>query len=108
MSLRRSLWLTAGFLVAVLLLFLVISQLFPLNLLSVQQKPNQLPQQLHDYYVIIDEATGVELMYVPLVVSSGDEVITENDKRYTVVRIEENRAYARFVEDVSYKQDQRK
>ena len=108
MSLPRPLWLTAGFLVAVLLLFLILSHLFPLNLLSVQQKPNQLPQQLHDYYIIIDEATGAELMYVPLVVSIGDEVITENDKRYTVVRIEENRAYSRFVENVSYKQDQRK
>ena len=107
MTLRRSLWLMACFLVAVLILALVTSQIFPLNLLSVQQKPNHPPQQLYDYYIIIDEATGVDLMAVPLLVSIGDEVITESNQRYTIVRVEENRAFARFVENVSYPQQQR-
>ncbi|SMC43961.1 hypothetical protein SAMN04488500_10331 [Sporomusa malonica] len=28
----------------------------------------------------------------------GDELVTDTNKRYTVVKVEENRAYARFVE----------
>ncbi len=77
--------------------------LLPLNILSIQQKPEQAPQKVHDYYLIIDENSGETLMYVPLVVSIGDEVITEANKRYRIVRVEENRAYARFVEDINIK-----
>jgi len=40
-------------------------------------------------------------MYVPLVVSVGDELISEDNRYYRIVRIEENRAYARFVRDVN-------
>lgn len=73
----------------------------PLNFMSVQQKPEQAPQQIYDYYIIIDEKTGQSLMYVPLVVSPGDEVITENNQRFRVIRLEENHAIARYVEDVN-------
>jgi hypothetical protein len=72
----------------------------PLNFLSVQQKPEQAPQKIYDYYLIIDEKTNQSLMYVPLVVSPGDEVITENNQRFRVIRVEENRAIASYVEDV--------
>ena len=73
--------------------------ILPLNILSVQQKPDT--QQLYDYYIILDEIDGHSLMYVPLVVNVGDEVLTDENKRYKVTRIEENRAFARFVEDVN-------
>lgn len=73
----------------------------PLNFLSVQQKPEQAPQTLYDYYIIVDEKTNQSLMYVPLVVSPGDEVITENNQRFRVIRLEENRAIASYVEDVN-------
>jgi hypothetical protein len=73
----------------------------PLNFMSVQQKPEQAPQKIYDYYLIIDEKTNETLMYVPLVVSPGDEVITEKNQRFRVVKVEENRAIARYVEDVN-------
>jgi len=73
--------------------------ILPLNMFSVQQKPE--PQQIYDYYIIVDEIDGHSLMYVPLVVNVGDEVLTDENKRYKVVKIEENRGIARFVEDVN-------
>jgi stage II sporulation protein P len=83
----------------------------PLNIFSVQQKPEQTPQKVYDYYNIIEEDTGEILMYVPLVVSVGDELISENNKRYKIVKVEENQAYARFVENLNlelYKDNGRK
>lgn len=82
---------------------ITISALFiaPLNLLSFYKKPVPAPQQIYDYYIILDEKTGKDLMYVPLVVNLGDEVITEENKRYQVVRIVDNQAYARFVENIT-------
>lgn len=75
--------------------------LVPLNIFSIQQKPAPEPQKVYDYYLILDEADNRSLMYVPLVVNIGDEILTEENKLYKVVKIEENRAYARFVEDVN-------
>ncbi|MBP2628302.1 MAG: hypothetical protein H6Q68_3013 [Firmicutes bacterium] len=75
--------------------------IIPLNIFSIQQKPEPQPQKIYDYYIILDEIDGHSLMYVPLVVNVGDEVLTEENKLYKVVRIEENRAFARFVEDIS-------
>ncbi len=85
--------------------------LLPLNILPIQQKPEQPPQKVYDYYLIYDDENGRLLMHVPLVVSVGDELISEENKRYRVVRIEENRAYARFVENVDlqkYRQQEKK
>lgn len=85
--------------------------LLPLSFLPIQQKPEQAPQKVHDYYIIVDIEDERTLMYVPLTVSVGDELITEENKRYRVERVEENRAYARFVENVDlqkYKQEQKK
>lgn len=73
----------------------------PLNLFSVQQKPEQSPHQVYDYYIIVDENTKETLMYVPLVVNVGDELISETNKRYKIIKVEENQAYARFVEDLN-------
>lgn len=99
MVFRRSLLLLTALTVG-LILFMTILFLMPLNLLSVQEKPTQRLPQIHEYYIIYDEATGSDLMYVPLAVSVGDEIITENNQRYRVISVTENRAYARFIENV--------
>jgi hypothetical protein len=103
MTRKRRIWLIAGFLAmsAVIVIALGSLHLLPLNILSVQQKPEQAPQKVYDYYIIIDEQDGKTLMYVPLVVSVGDELISEENKYYKIVKIEDNRAYARFVKDVN-------
>ena len=38
-------------------------------------------------------------MTVSIVVTIGDELITEDNKLYRVVRMDENKAYARYVRD---------
>lgn len=103
---RRLAIIAAATIIGGIILFSIIN-LLPLNILSIHHKPEQAPQKVYDYYIIIDEKTNRDLMYVPLVVSIGDEVITEENQRYKIVKIEENRAYARFIEDISlerYKQ----
>jgi ABC-type dipeptide/oligopeptide/nickel transport system permease component len=97
---RRFTLLAAVILVCSTLIFSFL-HLLPLNIFSIQQKPEPEPQKVYDYYFILDEADGRSLMYVPLVVNIGDEILTEENKLYKVVKIEENRAYARFVEDVN-------
>lgn len=87
----------------VLLLFLL--YLLPLdNLLPVQRKPNTPPQKAYDYYVVVDESTQDVLMYVPLVVSVNDELITEDNRLFRVVQVDGNTAYARFVRPVHLNQ----
>lgn len=80
----------------------------PLTMFSVQPKPEQAPQKIYDYYIIVEEDTKEVLMYVPITVSIGDELVSDQNKRYKIVKIEENQAYARFVEDLNlelYKKD---
>jgi hypothetical protein len=101
---RRIFILIAALLVGGVATYLLLNMPL-LNLLPIQQKPEQAPQKVYDHYVILEEETDRMLMYVPLVVSVGDELITEENKRYQVVRIEENRAYARFVENVGIPKD---
>lgn len=98
---HRSKMILAGILVLSTLLLLSLLHLLPLNIFSIQQKPEPEPQKVYDYYFILDEADGRSLMYVPLVVNIDDEILTEENKLYKVVRIEENRAYARFVRDIN-------
>lgn len=74
---------------------------FPLSMFSTQQKPEQAPQKIYDHYIILEENTNEILMYVPLVVSVGDELISDKNKRYKIVKVTENQAYARFVEDLN-------
>jgi len=62
---------------------------------------NQKPDQPYDYYYIYAEEDGRELMRVPIAVSVDDELITEDNKRYRIVRVEENRSIARFIENIN-------
>ena len=82
----------------------------PLNIFPVQQKPESesQPDKNYDYYIIIDEVDGHSLMYVPLIVNVGDEVLTDENKRYKVVGIDGNKASARYVEDVNLQKYQKK
>ena len=98
---HRSKVILAGILILSILLLFSLLHLLPLNIFSIQQKPEPEPQKVYDYYFILDEADGRSLMYVPLVVNIDDEILTEENKLYKVVRIEENRAYARLVRDVN-------
>lgn len=104
---RRLALIAAATITGGIILFSII-YLLPLNILSIQHKPEQAPQKVYDYYIIIDEKTNRDLMYVPLVVSIGDEVITEENQRYKIVKVEENRAYARFIENISLEKYQQK
>lgn len=97
---RRYLMITILIILLSLFAFSML-HILPLNLFSVQQKPTPQSQKLYDYYTIIDEADGHSLMYVPLVVNVGDEVLTEENKRYKIIKIEQNRALARFMENVN-------
>lgn len=76
---------------------------FPLTLLSVQPKPEQVQPKVYDYYIIVEEDTLEILMYVPIVVNVGDELVSDKNKRYKIVKVEENYGYARFVEDINLK-----
>lgn len=104
---RRHLLVTIIILLSFLFAFSFL-HILPLNLFSVQQKPAPQPQTIYDYYIIVDEVDSHSLMYVPLVVNVGDEVLTEENKRYKVIRIEQNRAIARFVEEVKLEEPKRK
>lgn len=101
MKYKRRYLLLAGIIIVAGIFAFSTLHILPLNILPIQQKPDPQPQQLYDYYIILDEIDGHSLMYVPLVVNVGDEVLTEENKRYRVIRIEENRAFARFVENVN-------
>jgi hypothetical protein len=72
-------------------------------LFPVQHKPEASTQRVYDYYLIIDEQDGHTIMYVPLIAQIGDEVLSEENKLYTIVRIEENRAYAKFKKNIQLK-----
>lgn len=54
---------------------------------------------VYPYYFIYEEKSGHHLMTVSIVVTIGDELITEDNKLYRVVRMDENKAYARYVRD---------
>jgi len=94
-----------------LLIILILSLFFifnPFHTFPIQQKPEPPPEIKYDYYIIVDETTGNNLMYVPLVVNIGDEVLSEENKRYKVIKIEQNRAFARFIEDVNLEKYKKK
>lgn len=77
--------------------------IFFIPLFAPQPKPETPPQILprYDRYMILDETDGRYLMDVPVIVHIGDEVLTEENHIYKVIRLEENRAYARFIEKVN-------
>ncbi|MDD4600905.1 hypothetical protein SDC9_13969 [bioreactor metagenome] len=98
---RRTLLITGLITLCTVLAILGFLHMLPLNIFSIQQKPEQAPQKVYDYYLIIDEQNNQTIMYVPLVVSIGDEVLSDDNKYYQIVRIEENRAYARFIKNIN-------
>lgn len=79
--------------IGLLFLFYLGLTYLPVNLLPIQQKP--VPQPVYDYYEIVDENGGESLMVVPLVVNVGDELLTEDNRKFKVVKVVENTAYAR-------------
>ncbi|CQR71569.1 hypothetical protein SOV_03590 [Sporomusa ovata DSM 2662] len=97
-------------LLAVVAIVIIGVYYIPLTMFSVQPKPEQTPQKIYDYYIIVEEDTKEILMYVPVVVNVGDELVSDQNKRYKIIKVEENQAYARFVEDLNlelYKKDGR-
>jgi hypothetical protein len=91
-----------GFAVGALVVLAFLYSFAPQFLPLPQQKPQAPAKSPYEYYIILDEATGATMMYVSVVtVNPGDEMITEENKRYVITRVEENRAYARYVEDVN-------
>ena len=54
---------------------------------------------VYPYYFIYEEKSGCHLMTVSIVVTTGDELISEDNKLYRIVRVDENKAYARYVRD---------
>ena len=108
---KQSLTKLASILAVVILIGVGIVYYTPFPWLSVQQKPEQSPPKVYDYYVVVEETTNEVLMYVPIVINVGDELVSEQNKRYKIVKVEENYGYARFVEDLNlelYKNDGRK
>lgn len=69
------------------------------ELTSLPRQSLGLPHLVYPYYFIYEEKSGCHLMTVSIVVTVGDELITENDQLYRIVNIEENKAYARYVRD---------
>lgn len=64
-------------------------------------RDDRVPPKKYAYYRIIDEKTEKTLMTISSgPVMKGDELITEDNKLYVVVKVEGNNAYARFVEKV--------
>ncbi|MDT8901428.1 stage II sporulation protein P [Anaeroselena agilis] len=67
--------------------------------LTPERKPMEGQEKPYDYYIIIEEAGDKPLAFVStVVVSVGDEYLTGDGQWYKVVRVEENRAYARRFE----------
>lgn len=62
-----------------------------------QPKPEPVTEETkYEYYILIDEETGNILGYISSVkVSTGDEYISSDNKRYVVIKLEQNRAYMR-------------
>lgn len=56
-------------------------------------------ETVYPYYFIYEEKSGHHLMTVSIVVTTGDELISEDNKLYRVVKVDENKAYARYVQD---------
>lgn len=61
----------------------------------------QKPEQPYEYYYVYAEEDGRELMRVPVAISIGDELITEENKRYRVITVSEDKGIARYVEMVN-------
>lgn len=91
--------------------FICISLLFSLFILTLltqddlRTMPPLLQPSAHAYYRIKDESSSRELMRVSVNVYPGDELLTQDNKLYRIVRIDEqNRsAFARFIKRLPLK-----
>lgn len=92
---RRRLWV--GLLLAIVVIFTIYQYIYPRFSSPPQSKPNPIIEdQVYEYYILIDEETGAVLGHVSsLKVTTGDEYLSENNNRYVVTKVEENRAYMR-------------
>ena len=93
LTFRRSTWVFL--LLAAILLFGIIKYLVPAITPAPQPKPEPIVEErVYEYYILIDEATGEVLGHVSSVkVTTGDEYVSGQNKRYVVTKVEENRAY---------------
>ncbi|MDT8900120.1 stage II sporulation protein P [Anaeroselena agilis] len=86
-------------LAAVVLILIGLAIGYYVSSLTPERKPLEIEEKPYEYYIIIDEASGKTLAFVAtVVVSPGDEYLNEDGQWYEVVRVEENRAYARQFE----------
>lgn len=92
----RHSWLV-GIFAALAAVFVIVQYLAPMLTKPPQPKAGPIiEEKLYEYYTLIDEENGEVLGYVSSVkVTTGDEYITEHNKRYVVTRVEEDRAYMR-------------
>lgn len=95
MMIRSRTKLIMGILVIVSVVVIAAQYLFPVFTRPPQAKPELIIEnKVYEYYILIDQETGEVLGHVSsLEVTTGDEYISENNKRYVVIRVEENRAY---------------
>jgi hypothetical protein len=79
-----------------ILIFLAIRYISPLVFPTPKPKIVRPQPIIYRYYQVIDITTGKTLTYISSApVNLGDEYITENNKRYVVIRMKGNKAYAK-------------
>lgn len=86
-------------LAAIVLILIGLAIGYYVSSMTPERKPVEFQEKRYDYYIIIDEATNNTLAYVATItVNEGDEYLNEDGKWYVIVKVEENRAYARRFE----------
>jgi hypothetical protein len=71
----------------------------PMLFKTPKQPVRPYPQPMkYSYYKIVDQSNDKVLMYISSgPVGPGDSLITENNRRFVVVRVVGNKAYAKYV-----------
>ena len=88
---------------SVLIVMLVVIPVFyfygPMLFKTPKQPVRPYPQPMkYSYYKIVDQANGKPLMYISSgPVGPGDKLITEDNRRFVVVKVVGNKAYAKCV-----------
>lgn len=92
------------YIISILILFyalFLLTDLLPIEKHANPYATNQpFVKNRYDYYIITDESGLLELMRVRIAVNIGDEVLIADNKLYEIIRIEQNRAYAKFIKQV--------
>ena len=79
-------------------LLIIVIMLIISGALFYQWHTQHSPNPEYAYYIVFDEESNEILTYVSSVrVTVGDEYLTGDGRRYAVVRMEENRAFARRI-----------